>query len=324
MSDAKSQSRKPSKPKHSKKRRHEETQDSAATAATTATSTKSASQDTPAEETHSQSQRKAKKQKRAKKDESKDDGAAFTSANKDTDKKDGINESIGKMNGPLLADFLAKQIQRHNKEMTAVELNDLYIPEGAFKDTSSWQETRNLENLPSFLKSQWPNGGKNLSIAPEQKGSPHTLVITAAGLRAADLTRSLRAFQNKECAVAKLFAKHIKFEEAKTFVPNTRIGVGVGTPARIRDLAKTENCLKLDHLERIVIDGSHLDQKKRSIFDMKEIFAPLLEFLTRPELIQRYTSLGKDKHGDTFEEESPTNKPFETLKKHVVETPIDR
>lgn len=57
----------------------------------------------------------------------------------------------------------------------------------------------------------------------------------------------------------------------------------------------TENCLKLDHLERIVIDGSHIDQKKRSIFDMKEIFAPLLEFLTRPELMKRYTSQGKDR-----------------------------
>ncbi|KZZ86663.1 hypothetical protein AAP_06325 [Ascosphaera apis ARSEF 7405] len=295
MSNTKQQSRKPSKPKNGKKRRHEETQDSPAPATSKSQDIKP---DTPSEETQPQSQRKHKKQKRAKKgdNEKKDkDAAGSAKSTKSSDKQDDINESIGMMNGPLLADFFAKQIQRHNKEMTAVELNDMYIPEGAFKDTSSFQETRTLENISSFLKTQSPNEGKNLSVAPEQKGCPHTLVITAAGLRAADLTRSLRAFQNKECAVAKLFAKHIKFEEAKTTVQNTRIGVGVGTPARIRDLANAENCLKLDHLERIVIDGSHIDQKKRSIFDMKEIFAPLLEFLTRPELMKRYTSQGKDR-----------------------------
>lgn len=46
--------------------------------------------------------------------------------------------------------------------------------------------------------------------------------------------------------------------------------------------------LKLDELERIVIDGSHVDQKQRGIFDMKETHMPLLKLLTRPELRERY------------------------------------
>lgn len=44
----------------------------------------------------------------------------------------------------------------------------------------------------------------------------------------------------------------------------------------------------MDELERIVIDGSHIDTKQRGIFDMRETHLPLLKFLTRPELRERY------------------------------------
>ena len=66
-----------------------------------------------------------------------------------------------------------------------------------------------------------------------------------------------------------------------------RIGIGVGTPARILDLIKSD-ALKTDNLKRVVIDGTYLDQKKRSIFDMKEIFMPLLDFLSHKKLKTRY------------------------------------
>lgn len=46
--------------------------------------------------------------------------------------------------------------------------------------------------------------------------------------------------------------------------------------------------LNLGELERIVIDGSHIDQKQRGIFDMKDTHIPLLKLLTRPELRERY------------------------------------
>lgn len=41
---------------------------------------------------------------------------------------EGIDESIGKMDGRLLADHLAQKARRHFKELTAVELNDLHVP----------------------------------------------------------------------------------------------------------------------------------------------------------------------------------------------------
>lgn len=107
-------------------------------------------------------------------------------------------------------------------------------------DTTAFSQDRVTDKLPDFLEqfagSRRKKKGKKLSDAPQEKGSPHTLVVAGAGLRAADLTRALRKFQTKESMVAKLFAKHIKLKEAIDTVKKTRMGVGVGTPQRIIDL----------------------------------------------------------------------------------------
>lgn len=70
----------------------------------------------------------------------------------------------------------------------------------------------------------------------EATGTPHTLIIAAAALRAADLTRAVRKFQSKENAVAKLFAKHIKLKEQIEYCKKSRIGIGIGTPERVLTL----------------------------------------------------------------------------------------
>lgn len=113
------------------------------------------------------------------------------------------------------------------------------------------------------------------------------------------MLRSLRRFQSQDCAVAKLFAKHIKLPEAIDYVKRTRyiqrialgrsvltlprIGIGVGTPQRLVDLLE-DGVMKINALKRIVIDGSHLDSKNRSIFDMKELLDPMIKLLSRRSL----------------------------------------
>ena len=47
--------------------------------------------------------------------------------------------------------------------------------------------------------------------------------------------------------------------------------------------------LSLTHLERIVVDASHIDQKKRGVLDMKETQVPLVQLLMRAELKARYS-----------------------------------
>ncbi|KAF3482328.1 uncharacterized protein GIQ15_05087 [Arthroderma uncinatum] len=242
----------------------------------------------PAGDQSQPSKKKKKKRSKATKNGSEYD------INKVMGKDGGIDESIGRMDGKLLGDYFAQRVKRHNKNLTAVELDDFYVPEHAFLDTSSWDSSRDLENMPSFLKAFSPDKGASLSKASEAKGSPHTLVVTLAGLRAAEISRTLRQFQNQDCAVAKLFAKHIKLKEAQETVEKTRMGIGIGTPVRLNDLINSGS-LKLDSLARIVVDGSYVDQKKRGIFDMKELHFPLIELLNRAELRDRYQSKKGDK-----------------------------
>ncbi|EED13915.1 conserved hypothetical protein [Talaromyces stipitatus ATCC 10500] len=233
------------------------------------------------------------KEKDKKGNGNKDDNKQLNQTAQQPEREEAIDESISKMNEQILADHFMQKAKAHNKDLTAVELNDMSVPVHAFQDTSSFEQERKLTQLPDFLKTYSPEKGARLGSASEEKGSPHTLVIAPAGLRAADLVRALRSFQTKDAAVAKLFAKHIKIEEAKQFLERSRVSIGVGTPQRIIDLLES-GTLKTANLERIVIDGSHIDQKKRSIFDMKEVYAPLLKLLAREELKERYGAKDKD------------------------------
>jgi protein CMS1 len=117
----------------------------------------------------------------------------------------------------------------------------------------------------------------------------------------------LRKFQTKDAVIAKLFAKHIKLNEAEEFVKKSRMGIAVGTPARITDLLNsgdypcgnctkslmlitgTTGALSLDRLVQIVVDASHVDQKKQSILDMRDTLLALMTLLNRPGLKERYT-----------------------------------
>lgn len=226
----------------------------------------------------------------------------------DLDEQLGVNKAIGRMDPALLCDTVAQRIKRFEPDLSAVELDEKYIPVHAVRDTSEWSKDRTKELLPDFLKSISKEG---LSKAPKGNGHPHTIVVAAAGLRAADLTRALRAFETKDAKVAKLFAKHIKLKEAVASCKSTKMNIGVGTPQRIDDLlddgmfeslafasSHSPNltaigALSSKHLQRIVVDASHIDQKKRGILDMKETLVPLVKLLTRAEFKERYGAANK-------------------------------
>ena len=48
--------------------------------------------------------------------------------------------------------------------------------------------------------------------------------------------------------------------------------------------------LSAAHLERVIVDASHIDQKKRGILDMKETQVPLVQLLARESFKERYGS----------------------------------
>lgn len=59
----------------------------------------------------------------------------------------------------------------------------------AVADTTVWTGSRTLDELPSFLERVCMLSREDLQSAAKANGSPHTIVVTAAGLRAADITR---------------------------------------------------------------------------------------------------------------------------------------
>ncbi|MCJ1411984.1 hypothetical protein MMC19_006076 [Ptychographa xylographoides] len=230
----------------------------------------------------------------------------------DIDFEHGINNALGELTKHLLADYLALKTKQFTSDLSLVELEERQISACAIQDSSSWHKRRLLQNLPDFLTTYSTRAGtaRDLSNAPQKNGTPHSIVIAAAGLRAADLTRSLRVFETKDSAVTKLFAKHIKLKDAVGYVGKTRMGIGVGTPARLIALLDSGQsqadypqkatlldgayysfslgALTSESLERIIVDFSYVDQKKRGILDMKESQEPLMQLLTRKEFTDRY------------------------------------
>lgn len=62
-----------------------------------------------------------------------------------------------------------------------------------------------------------------------------------------------------------------------------------------REMAREANeenagALSLDLLQQIIVDASHMDQKKRGVMDMKDTMLPLARFLTRQEFKDRYAA----------------------------------
>ncbi|KAM0195071.1 hypothetical protein ACHAPA_005666 [Fusarium lateritium] len=214
----------------------------------------------------------------------------------------GLNTLFNKMDNQLLADHLAQKLGRFGTELSAVEISDMTVSANAIQDTTSWQESRTLDKFPEFLESITEDP-ELLKKSAKKKGAPHTLIVAGAGLRAADIVRyvattrwgerktnggrSMRKFQSKDNSIAKLFAKHMKVEEQVQFLEKHRTGICVGTPARLMDLIDN-GALSLEHLKRLVVDASHIDQKKRGVLDMKDTMMPLARFLSRPDLKERY------------------------------------
>ena len=56
------------------------------------------------------------------------------------------------------------------------------------------------------------------------------------------------------------------------------------TCVRVMNADGFPEALSASSLERVIIDASHIDQKKRGIMDMKETQVPLVQLLSRKEI----------------------------------------
>ncbi|KAH8149220.1 uncharacterized protein LAJ45_06759 [Morchella importuna] len=201
-----------------------------------------------------------------------------------------IDPTIAHMDPTLLADHLISRHKHWHPALSAVELHDAHIPATHFSDTTHWQSQRSLANLPNYLEKCCRVAGAKkfrLDQAAEACGAPHTLVVTAAALRASRVASALRKYQSKDAMVAKLFAKHIKLAESVEMCKNNRIGIAVGTPSRILDVLK-EEVLHLDELRWIVVDASYVDKKGFGVLGIREVQEGVMELFGHEKVKKRF------------------------------------
>ena len=191
----------------------------------------------------------------------------------------------------LLADVFAKHTRDAFPDDSAIELNETYLPSKAFADTTSFSQDRIAANLPVFLEKFSAEGKDGLSACKE-KAMPHTLVVTSSGMRTADLHRELRVFNNKDSKVGKLIAKHMKLAQNIKYLRDNKVGIAISTPARFNELMDADG-FDTGNLRRIVVDGSHQDDKRRTIFTMKQTFQPLIVMLNKKRVRSRYGAANK-------------------------------
>ncbi|KAL0947145.1 hypothetical protein HGRIS_013273 [Hohenbuehelia grisea] len=194
-------------------------------------------------------------------------------ASVDTDANEG--PSLASQPPQALVEYLAS-MQAKTKtcsNLSALELEDMRIPESSIADTSMWDGSRTLDQLVKFITETLPSLRTRLGQKSKSNGSPTLLFIAGAALRVADVTRvlkdkSLRGEKGGE--VAKLFAKHFKVAEHVSYLKRTKVGAAVGTPGRIGKLLSEEDALSVSALSHIILDTTYRDSKNRSLLDIPE------------------------------------------------------
>lgn len=128
-----------------------------------------------------------------------------------------------------------------------------------------------IGSLEQGLKTLEPNWRQELcSTTGRSPGELSALIICPAALGCTSVIQACPDL-NRECRIAKLFAKHFKVHEQVEVLKSQPAAVGAGTPNRLRKLVE-EQALTLEKIRYIVLDA-RLDVKKRTILDMPEVSA---------------------------------------------------
>ncbi|KAG0172133.1 cms1 ribosomal small subunit [Apophysomyces sp. BC1034] len=171
--------------------------------------------------------------------------------------------------------YVADRQKKALPKLSTVEHEEQALVEEAFVNNEKFTSEHVLDALPNYIKFGVA-AHKKLAKAPTELASPVALVITHSAVRAVDLVRALKEF-NETAKVAKLFAKHMKIEEQIYYLEKQPLHLGVGTPNRIKALVD-QGHLRLDRLELVVVDTER-NAKRFNIFDNDTVRGDLFSFL---------------------------------------------
>ncbi|KAF8874626.1 U3-containing 90S pre-ribosomal complex subunit-domain containing protein [Gymnopilus junonius] len=207
-----------------------------------------------------------------------------------------VQGSIAAQASHELSNYLHSMQVKGFPKHSAVELDDLRIPESSIADTTQWTGPRTLDQLVDFISRTLPSLRLRLGQRSKSNGAPTLLYIAGAALRVADVCRVLKNKQlqgDKGGEVAKLFAKHIKLAQHVVYLKQTKIGAAVGTPGRLGKLLNETDVLNVSALSHIILDITHKDAKNRNLLEIPETRDEVFQTVLNNEGILRGIREGK-------------------------------
>ncbi|KAK9460986.1 U3-containing 90S pre-ribosomal complex subunit-domain containing protein [Lipomyces oligophaga] len=186
-----------------------------------------------------------------------------------------------------IADHLAKVARRANPELSAVELQDLFMfSQTDIEDLSGTQfssgSSRSLNLFPRFLATVAQRLHIDLKHSPKSdSGSscPLGLVIAQSAMRVCDLKRAVP----KYISSIKAIAKNTLTQDC-ALITKSQPTLIIGTTDRLTKLLQDKAAFSVSTVAFVVLDVSYLDQKTNSVLDDQR--AATLAFAKRV-LVQR-------------------------------------
>ncbi|KAF8610705.1 hypothetical protein BDV93DRAFT_517792 [Ceratobasidium sp. AG-I] len=195
-----------------------------------------------------------------------------------------------------LAQVLGRALVKAFPKMSDLERDELKISDSALVDSTAFTSERTHATLPDFITTTCPTLASRIAQRPKHHAAPTAIVLAGAALRVADLTRAIRPLKGESGGeIAKLFAKHFKLKDHVAYLAKTRVGVAVGTPARLSQLLAEPDALSVKALSHILLDMTYIDSKQRSLLDIPETRADTLQGVLGNTRIRERLANGKTK-----------------------------
>ena len=158
----------------------------------------------------------------------------------------------------------AKQHDRKKQKMQGISEKKMQLLDGTVKGQMGFLSERAMQSKMILTT---VNIDRFVKYSPDLFVKDSLAVVAASSaLRCLDL---IKHFKKDHENVAKLFAKHLKIADQMKFIEAKKAYIGVGTPQRIANLPIKPAVL--------IIDSSHVDQKKRTIFDHNDLRLDMLK-----------------------------------------------
>ncbi|ANZ76873.1 BA75_03600T0 [Komagataella pastoris] len=181
----------------------------------------------------------------------------------------------------VIVEELAKKIRQHNKDLSSLELSELYFSKDDFVYTGDYPHKRNLPGFSKFLKTTFPRVfGKS-----RRNTSKYVLVLSQSAIRCCDIHRATRDLPGSSL---KLIKKN-KMKNDIELIKRAKSHLLSSTTGRLTRLLEEEECtLTPDSISAIVVDSSYLDSKKISYWDDYKNIEVIKNLLKENKLLKVY------------------------------------